>query len=66
MPLIIFEGPAMDAGKKRELVRSFTEATSRVTGIAKEHVTVIVHQNERDNVGVGGELLTDRLARESD
>ncbi|UCH34086.1 MAG: tautomerase family protein [Armatimonadota bacterium] len=65
MPLIIFEGPDMDADKKRELVRSFSDATERVTGISREHVTVVIHPNDRDNVGVGGELLSDRMARES-
>lgn len=65
MPLIIFEGPKMDVAKKRELVRSFAEATERVTGINKEHVTVVIHQNEHDNIGVGGELLSDRLARQA-
>ena len=64
MPLIIFEGPQLGADKKRELVRSFAEATERVTGISKEHVTVVIHQNEHENIGVGGELLTDRLARQ--
>jgi len=63
MPLIIFEGPEMAKEKKRELVRSFAEATERVTGISKDHVTMVIHQNDHDNIGVGGELLTDRLAR---
>ena len=65
MPLIIFEGPTLEAAQKRELVRSFAEATSRVTGIDRQHVIVVIHQNDHDNVGVAGELLSDRLARET-
>ncbi len=64
MPLIIFEGPRMDTDKKRELVRSFAEVASRVTGIRKEVITTVIHENEKENIGVGGELLPDRLARE--
>ncbi len=65
MPLIIFEGPKMEKEKKRELVRAFAEAASRVTGIRKEVFTTVIHENGPENVGVGGELLTDKWARES-
>ncbi len=65
MPLVIFEGPKMDKDKKRELVRSFAEAASRVTGIRIEAITTVIHENEKENIGVGAELLPDRLARES-
>lgn len=61
MPLIIFEGPKMPKEKKRELVRLFTEAASRVTGIRKEVITTVIHENDKDNIGAGGELLSDRL-----
>lgn len=65
MPLIIFEGPKMGVDKKRELVRAFAEAASRVTGIRKEVMTTVIHENEKENIGVGAELLVDKLARES-
>ena len=64
MPLIIFEGPKMDRDKKRKLVCLFAEAVNSVTGIRKEVVTTVIHQNEKENIGVGGELLVDKLARE--
>jgi len=65
MPLIIFEGPKMEREEKRELVRSFAEAASRVTGIRMEVFTTVIHENEPENVGTGGELLVDKWARES-
>ena len=64
MPLIVFEGPRMDGEKKRELVRAFVGAASRVTGIRKEAFTTVFHENAPENIGVGEELLPDRLARE--
>ena len=66
MPLIIFEGPRMEQEKKRELVRSFAEAASRVTGIRKEVFTTVIHENEPEYIGVGPELLLDKLSRESE
>ena len=65
MPFILFEGPRMPVERKRELVSALTEAVSRVTGHPKEILTVLIHENQPENVGVGGELLADRLARGS-
>ena len=65
MPLIVFEGPKMEKEKKLELVRSFADAASRITGIRIEAITTVIHENGPENVGVGGELLVDMLARQS-
>jgi 4-oxalocrotonate tautomerase len=65
MPLIIFEGPRLPKDKKRELIRLFADAAHNVTGIHKEAFTTVLHENEQDNIGVGGELLSDRLAKQS-
>ncbi len=47
--------------KKRELVKKITDVIKEVYGI--EHVTVLIHENPPENVGVNGELLADRIAR---
>ena len=62
MPVIIFEGPPLGRDRKAEMVRSFTDAAHRATGIPREAIIVLLHTNEKDNVGVGGELLPERLA----
>jgi len=63
MPVIIFEGGKMDKGKKEELVRELTEASVRVTGIDASAFITYVHENDFDNIGVGGELLTEILKK---
>ena len=63
MPTIFFYGPELDREKKRELVRSLTEAASKSTGIDKPHFSVYLRATSRDSVAIGGELLSDREER---
>lgn len=60
MPTIFFYGPVLEVEKKRELIRSFTEAASQATGIDKSVFVVYLRKSSPDEVGVGGELLADR------
>ena len=64
MPVIIFEGGKMDLGKKKELVQGLTKAAADATGIHAQAFVICIHENDPDNVGVGGEMLTEVLARE--
>jgi len=65
MPTIFFYGPELDNEKKRELIKSFTETASKLTGIDKSAFVVYLRDSSVDKVGVGGELLKDRLEREN-
>ena len=61
MPIITIEGPPIAADKKRRLVKGFTEAAvAAYEDIAADAFIVIIHENQLENVGVGGELLIDR------
>ncbi len=60
MPVIFFYGPELEKEKKRELIKSFTESASKATGIDKNAFLVFLRPTSRDNVGVGGELLSDK------
>jgi 4-oxalocrotonate tautomerase len=64
MPTIFFYGPKLDKGKSKEMIKSFTETASRLTGIQKSAFVVYLRESTPENVGVGGELLEDRLRRE--
>ncbi len=64
MPTIFFYGPELDDEKKKELIKSVTDSASRLTGIDKSAFVVYLRPSSPDNVGVGGELLKDRLERE--
>ncbi len=64
MPTIFFYGPELDVEKKREIIKSFTETASRLTGIDKSAFVIYLRPGSTDMVGVGGELLSDRTERE--
>lgn len=61
MPIITLEGPAIaDLEKRRRLVRELTDAAVSAYGLPAEKIVVILHENNREQVGVGGQLLSDR------
>jgi 4-oxalocrotonate tautomerase len=64
MPTIFFYGPELDVEKKRDIIKSFTETASRLTGIDKSAFVIYLRPGSTDMVGVGGELLSDRMERE--
>ena len=61
MPTIFFYGPRLDKDKSRDMIRSFTETASRLTGIERSAFVIYLRESGPENVGVGGELLEDRL-----
>lgn len=63
MPTIFFYGPKLDKNKKREMIKSFTEISSKLTGIDKSAFVVYLRESTPENVGVGGELLEDRMSK---
>lgn len=60
MPSITMELVKMSKEKKAQLVKEATESTSRITGLPQQTIFVFIKENEPDNVGVGGILLSDR------
>jgi len=60
MPNIVFDGPKLTKDQKRALVERFTQAASEVTKIPMEAFVVTIKENELDNIGVGGRLLSER------
>ena len=64
MPTIFFYGPKLNKEKSREMISSFTETASRLTGIEKSAFVVYLRESSPENVGVAGELLEDRLKGE--
>lgn len=60
MPVITFEAAQLNKQQKAQLVKEFTESASRITGIPEAGFYVFIKENEGDNVGVGGRLLSER------
>jgi 4-oxalocrotonate tautomerase len=60
MPVITLEIAKLTKEQKQLLAIQFTETASRITGIAEEAFYVFIKENEFENIGVGGQLLSDR------
>ena len=54
MPTIFFYGPELDKEKKKEMISSFTQTASKLTGIAESAFVVYLRPSGPENVGVGG------------
>lgn len=60
MPIINMKGPRLNKDEKKALIQKFTEAASEVTQIPEDAFVVLLEEMDQDNVGVGGEMLSER------
>lgn len=60
MPHIVFDGPELSREQKKELIKNFTATASKVTNIPREAFVVMIKENDLENIGVGGELLSEK------
>ncbi len=58
MPLIQVDGPPIDTDKKRRLVKELTDVAMRIYNI--QHITVLIRENQPENVGSNGQLIADK------
>ena len=61
MPVITFEYSKLTKEQKEKLIEEFTNTAAEITGIPKEKFYVFLKENELDNIGVGGVLLSQIL-----
>ena len=64
MPFIKIEAGKMNKDQKTKLITGFTKVASETLGIGEEHFLVLIKENDRDNWGVGGKMLSDVLAKQ--
>ncbi len=62
MPVITIEAGKMDKSKKETLIEKFTKTASDTLGIPKEAFVVIIKENDPDNIGTGGKMLSQVMA----
>lgn len=62
MPIITLEAGDMSKEQKKSLIEGFTKVASETLNISTEAFIVILKQNEADNVGAGGKMLSQILA----
>ncbi len=58
MPVITLDMAAVTREKKELLVQALTREASEITGIPREKFIVLINELDRDNIGVGGQLLS--------
>ncbi|OEC99201.1 MULTISPECIES: 4-oxalocrotonate tautomerase DmpI [Methanobrevibacter] len=61
MPVITIAGnKGITIEKKREMVKKVSEVVSEAYGLPIEAITVLIQEYDFDDIGVAGELLSDR------
>ena len=58
MPFIKIEAGKMDKETKEKLISGLTKVASETLGIPEDAFTILLKENETDNWGVGGKVLT--------
>lgn len=59
MPVVIIESNEIALDKKRKLVEDITKITAEAYDLPKSSVTVLIKEIKGENVGVGGNLLSE-------
>ncbi|QDR79344.1 4-oxalocrotonate tautomerase DmpI [Sporomusa termitida] len=62
MPVITIETGKLEKEQKVLLVERFTKTASEILKIPEQSFIVQLKENESDNIGVGGKLLTQVIA----
>ena len=58
MPVITIEAGDMSKEQKQTLIEGFTKVASETLNIPTQAFVVILKQNDADNVGSGGKMLS--------
>ncbi len=61
MPILTLDIGAITKEKKAQLVQTLTRDASEITGIPADKFVVLIKELDRDNIGVGGKLLSEIL-----
>ena len=60
MPVITLEAGKLNKEQKSQLVKEFTETASKVMNVPEQAFIVLLKENDQDNIGFGGQLLSER------
>ena len=64
MPNITVEGPPIkDIEIKRTLIKEVTEAAIKAYKLPAQVIVAVIKENLPENVGVGGQLICDRVKK---
>jgi len=60
MPVITLEAGKLNKEQKSQLVKEFTSTASKVMNVPEQAFIVLLKENEQDNIGFGGQLISER------
>lgn len=60
MPVITIEAVKLTKEQKRNLVKELTTSAANIINLPEQTFYVFVKENEKDNIGVAGQLLSDK------
>ncbi|AGF55561.1 4-oxalocrotonate tautomerase [Clostridium saccharoperbutylacetonicum] len=60
MPVITVEAGKLNKEQKSELVKELTGIASRLMKVPEQAFIVLLKENEQDNIGFCGQLLSER------
>jgi 4-oxalocrotonate tautomerase len=63
VPFIQVDAGPITKEKKTELIKALTDAASSILDIPTEAFSVIIRENNPDNIGVGGIPLAEKLKK---
>lgn len=61
MPVITLDCSSLTKEQKQKLVSELTAVASKITNIPEQAYVVYLKEHERDNIGVGGKLLSESI-----
>ena len=59
MPIVKVEAGKLNREQKKQLVDELTGSVSRILKTPEAFVNVVLKENDPDNIGVGGKLLSE-------
>lgn len=59
MPVITIEGPKADKETKKEIIENLSKIVAEKYEFPIESITVLIHENDADNIGTGGNQLSE-------
>ena len=65
MPVITIEAGKMNHDQKKELIEGFTRVASQTLNIPSSAFVVVLKENDADNIGTAGKMLSQVMAERS-
>ena len=59
MPTITLEAGKLNLDQKKQIVKEFTTTASKILDLPEEVFTVYLKENELENIGFGGKLISE-------